>query len=296
MAAGEMPAPWRVLVVTESGAIARGTEQAMAARGHRVVGLLTSAQRDPGYVDVVSGATPGVDVLVSSHPRRWAAMLAPLRLDLIVCALFPWRLPAETLALPRLGAINVHPTLLPAYRGTDTPYWMLRNGERQWGVTMHRMAPDFDSGPILAQAAFEASDDDTVATIMPRIFGAVGQLWDVGLARLAAGDPGDAQDEARASYVGRVADLDAWRRVDWSLPARQVHNVVRSCAHFRNTNGAVALLDGAPVTILRTQLVPETEQRTAATPGAVLSRDDGGVLVQCGDGPLRVLEMQLEDQ
>jgi methionyl-tRNA formyltransferase len=265
--------------------------RSFAARGHRVVGLLTSPRRDPQYAKVVSDAAPDVDVIVSQHPKRWASMLAPLRPDLLVSAIFPHRLPADVLALPRLGAVNFHPTLLPAYRGTDTPFWLLRNGERQWGITLHRMSAEFDTGPILAQEAFEISDDDTLTTLFPRLGALLQPLLDVGLARIAAGDPGDPQDESRASYYGAIPDLDAWRRLDWSLPAREAHNIVRSCDGLWGGSGAHAMLDGAPVTILRTRLVPADEAPpTHAAPGAVLSRDADGLLVQCGDGPLRVVE------
>ena len=80
--------------------------------GHRVVGVVTSPgpkrRRSPAYLEVVAAVPPGVDVIVSNHPERWAAMLAPLRPDLIISGGFPWRIPAEVLALPRLGAINFH--------------------------------------------------------------------------------------------------------------------------------------------------------------------------------------------
>lgn len=286
-----VPAPWRVVVITEMGGVARGIERAMAQRGHRVVGLLTSPRRSPRYIEVASDAGPDIDVIISSNPKRWAAMLAPLQPDLIVTAIFPLRVPAEVLALPRLGAVNFHPSLLPAYRGTDTPYWMLRNGERTWGMTLHRMTPEFDTGPVLAQTSFEISDDDTFPSIIPHMFGTMHTLLDTALPRIAAGDPGDPQDDSRATYFGKVTDVAAWRAIDWSQPAWDVHNTVRSCMAFWGTSGAVATLDGEPVTILRTQMIHDGNGQRSTTPGTVLDQDGDTLLVQCGDRPLRILEL-----
>src|SRR5262249_29975129 len=96
--------------------------------GHRIVGVLTTpgprARRSDDYRSVVAAAAPGIDVVVSTHPRQWAAMLAPLRPDLIVSAAFPLRIPDEVIALPRLGAINGHDSLLPKYRGPNPQGWV----------------------------------------------------------------------------------------------------------------------------------------------------------------------------
>ena len=282
--------PWRVVLVTETALAARWMEGRLARHGHRVVGILTSSKRDAHYLDVVSGASPGTDVIVSSYPKRWARMLAPMRPDLIVSCFFPWRIPIDVIELPRLGTVNIHPSLLPAYRGTVTPLWMLRNGERTFGISMHRMTADFDTGAILAQARFEADDDDVFATLVPKLMHAGDALWDPGLARIAAGDPGEPQNERLASYYGRIEDWDSWRQVDWALPARDVHNIVRSCSSpFQTAHGALAVLENVTITILRTTLVEHAAPQRHATPGTILSRDGAGLLVQCGDGPLRIV-------
>src|SRR5215210_2175981 len=92
-------------------------------------------------------------VVVFTTPERWAAMLAPLRPDLIISRSFPWRIPADVLALPRLGAINGHPALLPKYRGPNPLRWALRNGDTELGYTVHWTTSDFDTGSILRKDA-----------------------------------------------------------------------------------------------------------------------------------------------
>jgi methionyl-tRNA formyltransferase len=86
------------------------------------------------------------------------ALLAGLRPDLIVVACFPFILPAAARQLPRYGCLNLHPSLLPAYRGPIPIFWMARQGERQAGVTLHVMDEGVDTGDIVAQTAFEWPD------------------------------------------------------------------------------------------------------------------------------------------
>src|SRR4051812_15941473 len=118
-----------------------------------------SARRTDAYKDVVNNKLPGIDILVTSHMDRLVPMLRELELDLIFVTGFPWRLPTELLALPRLGAINTHPTVLPRYRGPNPLFWMMMNGETEAGMTIHRMDGDFDTGPILAQATMPIDPD-----------------------------------------------------------------------------------------------------------------------------------------
>jgi methionyl-tRNA formyltransferase len=286
---------WRVILCTDIPFFVPWYTGFLASAGHRLVGVLTAPTRAFGYLDVVRDAPPGADVLVSRHPRRWAAQLAPLRPDLLIANGFPFRLPADVLALPRLGAVNVHPALLPRYRGTDTPFWLLRHGEREGGQTLHRMAPAFDAGPILAQAPFPIAEDDDLDTFVAKMFGTMPALWAAALPRIAAGDPGDPQDEARASYHGHIADEAAWKAIDWTRPAREVHNVVRSSGFARALPpGAVGTLDGVPHRITRTRLLPD--EKGDGLPGAVVARDGDMLLVQCGDGLLGVVEYErIED-
>ena len=123
------PAPesWRIVVFTNmpGGMIYSLVDEVVRPLGHRVVGVVTSPgpkrRRSPTYLEVVAAVSPGVDVIVSNHPERWAAMLAPLRPDLIVSGGFPWRIPADVLALPRLGAINFHDALLPGTAARTRP-------------------------------------------------------------------------------------------------------------------------------------------------------------------------------
>src|SRR5829696_37227 len=211
MADGVNPAPgsWRIVVFTNmpGGVIYSLVDQVVRPLGHRVVGVVTSPgpkrRRSPAYLEVVAAVPPGIDVIVSNHPERWAAMLAPLRPDLIVSGGFPWRIPSEVLALPRLGAINMHPALLPRYRGPAAVEWAFRNGDAELGFTIHRLSPDFDTGPILAQARIPIADEDGGDSLTAKFGPVVPELLRQALARVARGGPGEPQDEAEATYAGQ---------------------------------------------------------------------------------------------
>jgi methionyl-tRNA formyltransferase len=296
MADGQTPAPesWRTVVFTNipGGVTYSLVDAVMRPLGHRVVGVVTSPgpkrRRSSAYLEVVAAVPPGVDVIVSNHPERWAAMLAPLRPDLIISGGFPWRIPSDVLALPRLGAINMHPALLPRYRGPAAIEWAFRNGDAELGFSVHRLSPDFDTGPILAQARIPIADDDDIDSLVAK-FGPVLPGLGQALERVARGDPGEDQDEAEATYAGLFDE--EWRIIDWSQPARTIHNQVRSWIGVRDIPlGAFGEVDGETLQITKTRLVAgEPMTQEPAPPGTVMRRDGERLIVQCGDGPIEIL-------
>lgn len=284
---------WRVVVVTNipGGAVYTLVDAVVRPLGHRVVGVVTSPgpprRRSDSYLGVVAAVPPGVDVLVSNHPSRWAAMLAPLRPDLIVCGGMPWRLPPDLIALPRLGTVNMHPALLPRHRGPASVEWAFRNGDPELGITVHRMDAGFDTGAILAQGSVPIDDGDDVGSLVAKLMPAMSGLLGQALERVARGDPGEPQDEARASEAGLFEE--GWRTIDWGRPARGIHNQVRSWTGVRDiAHGALGEVDGGLLLVTKTRLLPG-EAAGDRPPGTVLRRDGGRLVVQCGDGPIELV-------
>ena len=297
MADGPNPAPesWRIVVFTNmpGGMIYSLVNEVVRPLGHRIVGVVTSPgpkrRRSPTYLEVVAAVPPGVDVIVSNHPERWAAMLTPLRPDLIFSGGFPWRIPADVLALPRLGAINVHDAPLPRHRGPNATGWAFRGGDTETALTIHRITREFDAGPILAQVRVPITDDDDLTTLMAKLVDHAPGLLRQALERVARGDEGESQDESQATEAGLFED--AWRIIDWSQPARTIHNQVRSWVGLRDIPlGALGEIDGETLQITRTRLVPAgTTKHEPAPPGTVLQRDGERLIVQSGDGPIEIL-------
>jgi methionyl-tRNA formyltransferase len=297
MADGPIPAPesWRIVVFTNmpGGMIYSLVNEVVRPLGHRVVGVVTSPgpkrRRSPTYLEVVAAVPPSVDVLVSNHPARWAAMLAPLHPDLIISGGFPWRIPADVLALPRLGAINFHDALLPRHRGPNATGWAFRMDDTETGLTIHRITAEFDTGPVLAQVRVPITDDDNLSTLIAKIVDHAPGLLRQALQRVARGEEGEPQDESQATEAGLFED--AWRIIDWSQPARTIHNQVRSWVGLRDIPlGALGEIDGETLQITRTRLVPAgTTNQESAPPGTVLRRDGERLVVQSGDGPIEIL-------
>ncbi len=292
------PESWRIVVFTNmpGGFVYTLVDDVARSLGHRVVGVVTTPgpkrRRSPTYLEVVAAVSPGVDVIVSNHPERWAALLAPLRPDLIVSGGFPWRIPADVLELPRFGAINFHDALLPRHRGPNATGWVFRLDDRETGVTIHRMTPDFDAGAILGQARVPVTDDDTWETLLAQFVEQMPNVLRQVLQRVARGEQGEPQDESLATEAGLFEE--AWRRIDWNQPARTIHNQVRSWVGLRDIPpGALGEINGELLQITRTRLIPaDSATWRAASPGTLLHRDSERLVVQSGDGPLEILAWQ----
>ena len=245
--------------------------------------------RTDDHAGVAAAAAVDVPVIDTADAATWAALLAPLEPDLLLCAAFPSRLPTAVLALPRIGAINGHNSLLPRYRGPNPQGWALRNGDPETGFTVHRMVDEFDAGPVLAQVRCPLTDEDDINTLGERVRAALPGVYATAFERLARGELGDPQDEAAATAAPMFED--GAERVDWGAAALTIHRQVRSLFEVPGrAAGGLAELCGRSVRLLATRLVEHVtpDATNAAAPGTVLRDDGDELVVQCGDGPLRV--------
>ncbi|MFD7578561.1 formyltransferase family protein [Kitasatospora sp. NPDC059817] len=110
--------------------------------------------------DALSQLPPGVDLPLPRSTAGLARTVSDCRPDLVVCNGSPWKLPAEVLRVPRLGVLNVHPSLLPRHRGPMPIHWAVRPGDPETGVTVHWMDESFDTGRILVQRGGVELPDD----------------------------------------------------------------------------------------------------------------------------------------
>jgi methionyl-tRNA formyltransferase len=127
----------RVVLVSQVPAAAHGLTAFLRELGHEPVALLCVRQdvdRYPELAEHVRNAPAELDVLVPSRRDRIAPLLRAYEPDLLLCAAFPWKIPPDALAVPRLGAVNGHPSLLPRYRGPSPMSWAIRNGDRDVGL------------------------------------------------------------------------------------------------------------------------------------------------------------------
>ena len=148
----------RIAILTRLPAVLQGITPIIRERGHEVVGVVTTEGPSGRYgkvplSSVVDARPTGVDILVADNSKRFAPLLAALEPDLAVCGGFPVRIPADAIAVPRLGVLNGHPSPLPRYRGPNPIGWALRSGDPELGFTFHFMDAEFDTGPVLLQGA-----------------------------------------------------------------------------------------------------------------------------------------------
>ena len=273
---------WRVCMICTIRPIAEVLSSTLRELGHEPVALVAPRRPDsdeqPEFLRLTSaGAPTGVDLLFAKDKWSIERLLGAYEPDLTVCWGFPWKIPQAALDVARLGSINGHPALLPRHRGPIPFAWTLRAGDTDWGFTWHRMDAELDTGNILAQASDPIRDDDCdIAEYGPRLLQAAAALLPAALDRIAVGDPGDPQPAEGATWAGHFED-DDYVRVDWSQPARRVHDQVRAWQLTFGMSGIrapLAILDGDEVVLLQTRL---------ADPG------DGARRVECGDGPIWIV-------
>ena len=200
---------------------------------------------------------------------------------------FPWRIPAAVLALPPQGFINFHFAALPGYRGPEPIFWQIRNGEAAGAVTAHRMAEDFDTGPILIATPVPIGPHDTYGLHRTQLAMAA-----VGTGRqLLAGLRGEIplpdqpQDEAAAHYWPRAALPDL--ELDWQQPAEVLSRLVRAANPWNR--GALTTLRGQLIRVMGLSVRPETVE---APPGTIVLAAPGqALLVACGAGQIVQLDI-----
>jgi methionyl-tRNA formyltransferase len=281
----------RVVLISMAPQAVQSYASVLKAHGHELAGVMTmrNRRRPEAVADVIASTPAGIDATVVGSKDRVTPLLRSYEPDLAICSGFGWKLDPEALAVPRLGIVNSHPSLLPRWRGPNPFGWTLRNGDSELGFTFHLMDTGFDTGPILAQDSVPLTDEDSISTLFTHVDVLAGGLLPKTLSRIEAGDRGDPQSEEGASYAPHFED--EYAEIDWTQAAREVHNQVR-CWFLPTVSGimgALTTLEGERVRVLQTHLV-DTESHAA--PGTILEHDEEGLLVQCGDGAIRVVRTE----
>ena len=211
----------RVALISQIPQVVEGYTQVLRGIGHEPVGVLCVRMGDrySEFGAHVSSVPEGLDVVVPASRDRIAPLLAALEPDLVLCLGFPWKLPAEALAVPPLGVVNTHPSLLPRHRGPLPVAWAIRNGETEIGMTFHRMEPELDTGAILAQEAIPLGDEHSWDELTPKFAEVMGRLLPIAVERAAVGDRGEPQDESLATYESFLEP--EYVEIDWTRPAGQ---------------------------------------------------------------------------
>lgn len=254
-----------------------GFDEVLRKAGHEPVALLTFLDSDGRYggfdiAPLLHEVPRHLDVVLPSRRSSIAPLLRGLEPDLVVCMGFPWKIPADALAVPPLGWINGHPSLLPRHRGPVPLAWAIRQGDEEFGFTFHRMDTGLDTGPILAQRRVPLGEPMEPEALYTQTGPVAMEVLAEALAALAAGDEGRPQEEEEGGeYESFFTDEDA--RLDLSRPALELHRLVwawRYTIPRGELRGALVDLDGETVRVLASSL----------------SEVEGARRLECADGPL----------
>jgi methionyl-tRNA formyltransferase len=201
--------------------------------------------------------------------------------DVLVVAAYGLILPQAVLDIPRLGCINIHGSLLPRWRGAAPIQRAIEAGDAATGITIMRMEAGLDTGPMLLVESLPIAADDTAATLHDKLAALGGRLIVDALRRLPE-LPAVTQPEAGVTYAQKIDKREA--PLDWRQPATELACRVRAFDPFP---GALASLRGETVKVWRA--LPAAG---AGVPGSVLAVAADGIVVACGDGALRLVELQ----
>ena len=270
--------------------------RALVAAGYEVVAVYTQPDRPAGRGRrstpppvKVAAEELGLPVLQPASLRDGAIIehLRSLAPEVIAGVAYGQLIGPDVLAIPPRGVLNVHPSLLPRWRGASPVAAAILAGDAETAVTIMRMNEGLDSGPIIAQRTYAISDEDTTGTLTEALGEAGAALLVEILPRWLAGVvESTPQDDSQATVCRQLRKEDG--RIDWTLPALDIWRRVRA---YNPWPGAQTALGADAISIWRARALGE---ESSAPPGTIFAPadDPAPFAVQAGTGSLAVLEAQ----
>lgn len=214
---------------------------------------------------------------------EFGEMLSVMKPDISVVVAYGHILPKRIIDMPRLGTLNIHASLLPALRGAAPIQAAIRQGMTETGVSIMRMVPALDAGPVIMQAPTQILDDETYGELQLRL-SEVGALTLIeALTLIALGEARETpQDDSLASYAPKVTRDDA--KIDWTLNAVEVSRTIRA---YDPKPGAFTTRNGADVKVFG----PRVINNAKGAPGEVTSTDRE-LIVASGKDAIRISDVQ----
>ena len=270
--------------------------QELITHKFEIIGVVTQPDRPSGRGKRLR--PPPIKVVAAEHqlpiyqPEKvrepnFVRILERLAPDITIVAAFGQLLPQTVLDIPPCGAINLHPSLLPKYRGAAPIQWTLINGDTETGVTLMRLDAGEDTGDIISALRIPIRDEDTAFTLTEQL----AQLGAKQLVELLSGMSGDTpppstpQNSAEATHAPRLTKEIG--DINWHQPATTIHNLVRGTAIWP---GAYTFFrDNLRLKVIRCQPLPQTLH---APPGTLEIIKKRKLLVATSDGALQLLRIQ----
>ena len=270
--------------------------EAVAAAGHSVAGVVTQPDKPKGRGGAVQ-MTPvkekalemGLSVYQPAKVREpeFVEFLRGLAADVFVVAAFGQILPGAVLALPRLGCVNVHSSLLPKYRGAAPIQWAIIDGAKETGVTTMMMDEGLDTGDILEQAAVPIEPDETGGSLHDKLSALGAKLIVSTLEKLENGTVSRIPQTDEGTCYAKMLKK-SMGDIDWSMDAEAIERLIRGLSPWPGTYTG---WNGKTLKIWKAQVVPE---ESGGVCGQVFLAVKGCLYVKCGKGALSLTELQPE--
>ena len=274
-----------------------GTLEALIEAGHEVVGVVTQPDRMKGRGKAVQ--FPPVKEAALAHeipvyqPEKvrnpeFIEVLKEISADIIVVVAFGQILPKEILEMYPYGCVNVHASLLPAYRGAAPYQWAVLNGEKVTGVTTMQMNEGLDTGDMIEKVEIPIATDETAGSLHDKLSAAGAKLCVSTLAALEAGTATFTPQKEEGSSYAKMLKKDMGN-IDWTKSAQEIERFIRGLNPWPS---AYTKLNGKTLKIWKAQVLSKDAEDTL--PGGFVSYDKKSWVVQTGKGCLSLLEVQLE--
>ena len=291
-----LPSPRIVLLGTKDFALP--TFEHLCETGHGLIALVTQPDRPQGRKQLMissrikqAALDRGLRVEQPEDVNDPAsiAMIRDLEPDLIVTAAYGQILSANLLTVPPMGGINLHGSILPAYRGAAPVARAIQRGELETGVTVIRMTPRIDAGGMMAFATTEIGPDETAGELESRLAELGAPLVARSIAELVAGTATIlTQDRSKITKAPKLSKEDGV--IDWTRPALEIHNLVRAMQPWPIASTHWLRSEAPARIIVHQTTVVEGE----GAPGRVLEASGDRLVIAAGSGAVRLLRVQLE--
>lgn len=294
-----MSVPLRIVFMGTAELACPSLEALCAEKSFQVLAAVTQPDRPKGRD--LKLAPSAVKLIALKHdipvlqPERarheaFVNQLAELKPDLVVVVAYGQILPRSILELPRYGALNVHASLLPKYRGAAPIQWAILNDEKATGVTIMKMDEGLDTGDMLSTITIAIAPEHTASTLHDRLAKMGAELLLKTIPDYISGRIKPIpQPSIGATYARKIKKEDG--RIDWTRPAHEIWNMVRALAPWPGAFTFVRVGDRSK--LLKLWNATEEVNLTGAA-GTVISGEKAGIIVACGNGSLRITSLQIE--
>lgn len=275
-----------------------GTLEELIKAGHEIIGVVTQPDKPKGRGKTLM-PTPVKEVALKHQipvyqpkkvrEKEFTEALRNLSPDVIVVAAFGQIITKEILEIPRFGCINVHASLLPAYRGAAPIQWAVINGEKESGVTIMQMDEGLDTGDMIDKVVVPLAQDETGGSLFDKLSQAGARLCVKVLKDLEEGKAVREKqpEESTTPYASMISKKMG--EINWSQPAGSIEQLIRGLDPWPS---AYTKLQGKTLKLWKARVVEEKQEK--GRPGEVVQVEKEAFFVQTGEGILKIEELQME--